>query len=133
MTHQNYNYFFIDECGYSLNTTRRVARSEKGQKAVVLEARNKGRNTSVVACVNKDLSLVPYEYKDGSINTNDFISFLNVMLSTVYDLNILISQALIAKLMLTNGATKQDGIIFSFPLFPNAKHHRIIINNYLIK
>lgn len=88
MTHQNYNYFFIDECGYSLNTTRRVARSEKGQKAVVLEARNKGRNTSVVACANKDLSLVPYEYKDGSINTNDFISFLNVMLSTVYDLNI---------------------------------------------
>ena len=77
--HQNYNYFYIDECGFSLNTTRRVARVERCQKAAVHKARNKGRNTSVVACVNKDIVLVTYDYKDGSINSEDFISFLNII------------------------------------------------------
>lgn len=86
--HQNYNYFYIDECGFSLNTTRRVARVERCQKAAVHKARNKGRNTSVVACVNKDIVLVTYDYKDGSINSEDFISFLNIKSSTVYELNI---------------------------------------------
>lgn len=86
--HQNWNYFYIDECGFSLNTTRRVARAERGQKAVVHEARNKGRNTSVVACVNKDIGLLAFDYKDSSINSELFISFFNIMLSSVYEMNI---------------------------------------------
>ncbi len=85
LAHQQFNYFYIDECGFSLNTTRRVARAERGQQAVVHEARNKGRNISIIACVNKDIGLVSYDYKDGSINSEDFISFLNVMLSSVYE------------------------------------------------
>lgn len=66
----------------------RVARAEKGQKAVVHDARNKGKNTSVVVCVNKEIGMVAFDYKEGSINSEVFISFFNIMLSSVYEMNI---------------------------------------------
>lgn len=78
----------MDETGFNLNTTRRVARSERGQKAIIRYARSSGTNISVCACIKSQLGLVYSNFKSGSYNGEDFIQFLNEMNSNIWNLNI---------------------------------------------
>lgn len=78
----------MDETGFNLNTTRRVARSERGQKAIIRYARSSGTNISVCACIKSQLGLVYSNFKSDSYNGEDFIQFLNEMNSNIWNLNI---------------------------------------------
>ena len=88
LQNQNRSFSYVDETGFNLNTTKRVARLEHGQKAIVQYAQSSGTNISVCACVNNQLGLVYSNYKCGSYNGEDFIQFLNEMNSNIWDLNI---------------------------------------------
>lgn len=88
LSNQGRNFFFVDETGFNLNTTRRVARAERGHKAIVQYAQSNGTNISVCACVNKDIGLVYSNFKCGSYKCDDFISFLNEMNYAIWNLNI---------------------------------------------
>ena len=88
LQNQDRTYLFIDECGFNLNTLRRQARSKKGNRAVVTVAQNKGTNLSVCACVNKDLGLIFYDFKVGSMNSEDFMIFLAQLAEVVMPMNL---------------------------------------------
>ena len=81
-------FFYVDETGFNLNTTRRVSRAERGHQAIVQFAQSSGTNISVCACINNELGLVYYNYKCGSYKCEDFISFLDEMNLCIYDLDI---------------------------------------------
>lgn len=88
LQNQSRTFLFIDECGFNLNTIRRYARSRSGTRAVIKVAQNKGTNMSICACVNKDLGLLFYEYKVGSMNGEDFTVFLSQLVDIILPLNL---------------------------------------------
>ena len=88
LQNQNLNFIYIDECGFNINTIRSQARSHKGKRAVVPVAQNKGANKSVIMAINKDLGVISYDTKDGSMNAEDFTVFLRLLIEVLKPLNL---------------------------------------------
>ena len=79
LENQNLTFVFIDEFGFNLNTTRRLARAPRGKRAIVTCAQNKGTNVSVMAAIEKTTGLVLEMHHSGSMNADDWMIFLTTL------------------------------------------------------
>ena len=80
----NYDFYFLDEAGFSWNMRSLYGWAYEGERANLIVGAIKTGNVSLIACVNKS-GVVFFEANTHSTNSAVFADFIDRMLKTIKD------------------------------------------------
>ena len=84
---QQYTFIFIDEFGFNLSTQRKMGRSKRGKKAIMITPLQRGANISVCLAIEKVHGYIYHSVQARPFTSVDFEEFLEVLADVVESMN----------------------------------------------
>jgi len=88
LTHQEYEFIFVDEFGFNFSTQRNYARSKEGQPAIVISPINAAVNTSVAMAISRNNGIIYFEDKKDAYNSDDFMIYFTNLCQAIHHMEI---------------------------------------------